>query len=114
MNVAIVHDYLNQMGGAERVVESFHRLWPEAPIFTTIADRDAMPASLRDADIRVSWMQRLPAWRRHFRAFLPLYPFAVEGFDLRGYDLIISSSSAWAKAARPPAGTMKGSGHSMT
>jgi glycosyltransferase involved in cell wall biosynthesis len=106
MRVAIVHDYLNQTGGAERVVESFHRLWPDAPIFTTIADRDAMPASLRDADIRVSWMQRLPAWRRHFRAYLPLYPFAVESFDLRGYDVVVSSSSAWAKAARTPAGAV--------
>jgi glycosyltransferase involved in cell wall biosynthesis len=107
MRVAIVHDYLNQMGGAERVVESFHRLWPAAPIFTTIADRDAIPASLRDADIRVSWMQRLPGWRRHFRAFLPLYPFAIESFDLRGYDVVISSSSAWAKAAPAP----RGAGH---
>ncbi len=106
MRVAIVHDYLNQMGGAERVVESFHRLWPDAPIFTTIADRDILPASLRDADIRVTWMQRLPAWRRHFRAFLPLYPFAIESIDLRGYDLVISSSSAWAKAARAPTGAV--------
>lgn len=106
MRVAIVHDYLNQTGGAERVVESFHRLWPDAPIFTTIADRDAMPASLRDADIRVSWMQRLPAWRRHFRAYLPLYPFAIESFNLRGYDVVVSSSSAWAKAVRAPAGAV--------
>lgn len=106
MRVAIVHDYLNQTGGAERVVESFHRLWPDAPIFTTIADRDAMPASLRDADIRVSWMQRLPAWRRHFRAYLPLYPYAIESFDLRGYDVVVSSSSAWAKAVRTPTGTV--------
>jgi glycosyltransferase involved in cell wall biosynthesis len=103
MRVAIVHDYLNQTGGAERVVESFHRLWPAAPIFTTLADRDAMPASLRDADVRVSWMQRLPGWRRHFRAMLPLYPSAIAQFDLRGYDVIISSSSAWAKAVRTPA-----------
>jgi glycosyltransferase involved in cell wall biosynthesis len=103
MRVAIVHDYLNQTGGAERVVESFHRLWPDAPIFTTLADRDAMPVSLRDADIRVSWMQRLPAWRRHFRAYLPLYPLAIESFDLRGYDVVVSSSSAWAKAVRAPA-----------
>jgi len=104
MRVAIVHDYLNQAGGAERVVESFHRIWPEAPIFTTIADRDAMPASLRDADLRVSWMQHLPGWRRHFRAYLPLYPLAIEGMDLRGYDVVVSSSSAWAKAVRAPAG----------
>lgn len=106
MRVAIVHDYLNQTGGAERVVESFHRLWPDAPIFTSLADRDAMPRSLRDADIRVSWMQRVPGWRRHFRAYLPLYPFAIESFDLRGYDLIISSSSAWAKAVQAPAGAV--------
>ncbi len=102
MRVAIVHDYLNQMGGAERVVESFHRLWPDAPIFTTIADRSVMSAALRGADVRVSWMQRLPAWRRHFRAYLPLYPLAIESFDLRGYDVVVSSSSAWAKAARTP------------
>ena len=106
MRVALVHDYLNQMGGAERVVESFHRLWPEAPIFTTIADRDALPASLRDADIRVSWMQRLPGWKRHYRAFLPLYPLAIEAMDLRGYDVIVSSSSAWAKAVRTPVGAV--------
>ena len=104
MRVAIVHDYLNQAGGAERVVESFHRIWPDAPIFTTIADRDAMPASLRDADLRVSWMQHLPGWKRHFRAYLPLYPLAIEGMDLRGYDVVVSSSSAWAKAVRAPAG----------
>ena len=106
MRVAIVHDYLSQTGGAERVVESFHRLWPDAPIFTTIADREAMPASLRDADIRTSWMQRLPMWRRNFRALLPLYPFAIESLDLRGYEVIVSSSSAWAKAARAPAGAV--------
>jgi glycosyltransferase involved in cell wall biosynthesis len=106
MRIAIVHDYLNQMGGAERVVESFHRLWPEAPIFTTIADREAMPASLRDADIRASWMQRLPAWRRHFRAYLPLYPLAIETMNLRGFDVVVSSSSAWAKGARTPPGAV--------
>ncbi len=106
MRIAIVHDYLNQTGGAERVVESFHRLWPDAPIFTTIADRDAMPASLRDADIRVSWMQHLPAWKRHFRSYLPLYPFAIEQMDLRGYDVVVSSSSAWAKAVRVPEGAL--------
>jgi len=106
MRVAIVHDYLNQAGGAERVVESLHRLWPDAPIFTTIADRDAMPASLRDADIRVTWMQHLPAWKRHFRAYLPLYPLAIGGIDVRGYDVVVSSSSAWAKAVHTPAGAV--------
>ena len=61
---------------------------------------------LASADVRVSWMQRLPAWRRHFKAYLPVYPFAVRSFDLTGYDLVISSSSAWAKGVRIPKGTV--------
>ncbi len=106
MKVAIVHDYLNQAGGAERVVASLHRMFPDAPIFTTLFDPVAVGEPLASADVRVSWMQRLPAWRRHFRAYLPLYPLAVRGFDLRGYDVVITSSSAWAKGARVPAGTL--------
>jgi glycosyltransferase involved in cell wall biosynthesis len=51
-------------------------------------------------------MQRLPVWRRHFKVYLPLYPFAVRSFDLRGYDLVISSSSAWGKGARVPSGAV--------
>ena len=106
MKVAIVHDYLNQAGGAERVVAALHRLYPDAPIFTTLFDPEVVGAPLATADVRVSWMQRLPAWRRHFKAYLPLYPFAVRSFDLRGYDLVISSSSAWAKGVRVPAGAV--------
>lgn len=102
MRVAIVHDYLNQAGGAERVVAALHRMFPDAPIFTTIFDPEAVGEPLADADIRVSWMNRLPAWRRHFRAYLPLYPFAVRSFDLREFDVVISSSSAWAKGVRVP------------
>lgn len=106
MRVAIVHDYLNQAGGAERVVESFHRIWPDAPIFTTIADRDTMLPGLRDADVRTSWMQHLPAWRRHFRAYLPLYPLGISSLDVREYDVVVSSSSAWAKAAQARPGAV--------
>jgi glycosyltransferase involved in cell wall biosynthesis len=106
MRLAIVHDYLNQAGGAERVVESFHRIWPDAPIFTTIADRDAMPRSLRDADLRVTWMQRLPGWKRHFRSYLPLYPLGIASMDLSDYDVVVSSSSAWAKAVHTRPGTV--------
>ena len=106
MNVAIVHDYLNQAGGAERVVAVLHRMYPDAPIFTTLFDPDAVGEPLASADIRVSWMQRLPWWKQHFKKYLPLYPFAVRSFDLRGFDLIISSSSAWAKGIRVPAGAV--------
>jgi glycosyltransferase involved in cell wall biosynthesis len=102
MKVAIVHDYLNQAGGAERVVAVLHRMFPDAPIFTTIFDKRAVRLPLAKADVRVSWMQGLPKWKRHFRRYMPLYPFAVRSFDLRGYDVVITSSSAFAKGVRVP------------
>lgn len=102
--VAIVHDYLLQMGGAERVVAALHRAWPEAPIFTTAVDRASLLPELRDAELRTSWLQHAPAIRAHFRAYLPAYPAAIASLDLRGFDLVISSSSAWAKAVRVPRG----------
>jgi len=99
MKVAIVHDYLNQRGGAEKVVAVFHEMFPEAPIFTSIVDRSMLGSELANADIRPSWMQKLPGWKKHFRKYLLLYPKAIESFDLREYDLILSSSSAFAKGA---------------
>jgi glycosyltransferase involved in cell wall biosynthesis len=95
-----VHDYLNQSGGAERVLGALHRLFPDAPIFTTIVDRRVLWPDLRDADIRTSWMQRLPGVLRHFRRYLLCYPFAIESLELGEYDLVISSSSAFAKGVR--------------
>ena len=102
MKVAIVHDYLNQAGGAERVVAVLHRMFPKAPIFTTLFDPQEIGRPLADADVRVSWMRRLPNWRRNFRSFMPLYPLAVRSFDLSGYDVVITSSSAFAKGVRVP------------
>ena len=101
MRVALIHDYLNQYGGAERVLEALHDLFPEAPVYTSIYDPDAMPAACRTWDIRPSWMQHLPVWRRLFRAYVLLYPLAFESFDLSAYDLLISSSSAFAKGIIP-------------
>src|SRR5215211_7090010 len=103
MRVAIIHDYLNQYGGAERVLEALHALYPTAPVYTSIYDASAMPAEYRTWDIRTSWMQRLPGWRRHFQKYFLLYPSAFESFDLGDYDLIISSSSAYAKGVIPAA-----------
>ncbi|WP_454193072.1 glycosyltransferase [Paenibacillus sp. Marseille-Q7038] len=100
LKVAIVHDYLNQMGGAERVVAVFHKMFPEAPIYTTIVDRDKLLAELEDADIRTTWMQRIPGILSKFKLFFWLYPFAVRSMNVKGYDLILSSSSAYAKGAR--------------
>jgi len=97
MQVALVHDYLNQMGGAERVLLAFHDLFPQAPIYTSIYEPSRVDRRFRGIDIRTSRLQRLPFIKRHHQPFLPLYPFAFESFDLRAYDLVISDSSAFAK-----------------
>lgn len=105
MKVAIIHDYLNQLGGAERVVGVLHEMYPDAPIFTTILEDEKLWPALKGADIRTTWMQRLPGIRKHFKKYLPLYPSAIESIDLSDYDIVISSSSAFAKSAitRPDA-----------
>ena len=106
MRTALVHDYLNQAGGAERVVECLHEVFPEAPIFTSIYDRDKMPEIFRKMDIRTSFMQCLPLVMKHFKKYLPLFPFAFQSFDLSGYDLILSSSSAWGKGIKKEKGSL--------
>ncbi len=106
MRVALAHDYLIQAGGAERVVASLHRMFPEAPICTTIADRELTDAMFPGAEIRTSWMQRLPGLRRHFRKYVLLYPSAIESLDFSGFDLVISSSSAFAKGVVTRPGTV--------
>ncbi len=97
MKVAIVHDYLMQMGGAEKVVEVLHDMFPDAPVYTSAFDRQAMPAFYGDWDVHTSFLQRLPWKRKSHRAALLLYPAAFESFDLSGFDLVISSSSSFAK-----------------
>jgi glycosyltransferase involved in cell wall biosynthesis len=104
--VALVHDFLNQMGGAERVLLALHDLFPDAPIYTTIAAPERLVPRLRACDIRVSFMQRLPGVLDHHQTYLPLYPTAVERMDLRDYDLVLSDSSAFAKAARARPGAL--------
>jgi len=97
MKVAIVHDFLMQMGGAEKVVEAFHEMFPSAPIYTSAYDASAMPAHYRSWDIHTTFLQRLPLKRRTHRAALLLYPTAFESFDLSSYDLVLSSSAWFAK-----------------
>jgi glycosyltransferase involved in cell wall biosynthesis len=105
MRVALVHDYLNQMGGAEKVLLTLHELFPQAPIHTSIFDPRRVDRRFSSMDIRTSFMQRLPLVRRYHQPFLPLYPYAFERMDLRWYDLVISDSSAFAKGVvtRPDA-----------
>ena len=97
MKVALVHDYLNQMGGAERVVMALHEIFPEAPIYTSIYDPKRVDPAFGKMDIRTSFMQKFPGVTKHHQPYLPFYPFAMEQLDLRGYDLVFSSSSAFAK-----------------
>src|SRR3989339_672579 len=97
--VAIVHDYLNQYGGAERALEAMHEMYPSAPIYTTIYLPENLPRKFRKMDIRPSFMQELPFLREHFKKYLLLYPFAIRSFDLSSYDVVLSSSSAFAKGA---------------
>ena len=97
MKVALVHDYLNQMGGAERVVLALHELFPEAPLYTSIYDPQRVDAAFRTMDIHTTFMQKLPMVMKHHQPYLPMYPLAMESLDLRGYDLVLSSSSAFGK-----------------
>ncbi len=78
-------------------MEKLHELFPDAPIFTSIYDPPTMPPEYRKWDIRTSFMQRLPGVMRHHQAYLPFYPLAFESFDLTGYDVVLSNSSAWSK-----------------
>ena len=96
--VALVHDFLVGYGGAERVFEAIAELYPEAPIYTLLYDPARMRERFLGRDIRTSWLAKLPQFlRKRYRLFLPFFPVAVESFDLRDFDLVISSSSAWSK-----------------
>ena len=92
MKIAIVHEWLTTMGGADRVVQVIHDIFPSAPIFTLVYNQQTMPDAFRSMDIRPSFIQRLPFARSHHRAYLPLYPLAAEQFDLSSFDVVISSS----------------------
>lgn len=106
MRVAFVHDYLTQLGGAERVLLAMLPLFPRAPIYTSIYGRAVMGPSFDGLDIRTTWLQRVPGARRAFRALLPLYPSAFEAIDLREFDLVISSTTSFAKGVRVRSGAL--------
>jgi glycosyltransferase involved in cell wall biosynthesis len=106
MRIAIVHDFLNQFGGAERVVSALNEVYPEAPIYTSIYDESRLPAYFKTMDIRTSFMQKLPLISRWFKAYFMLYPLAFESFDLAEYDVILSSSSAYAKGIKKRPGQL--------
>lgn len=97
MKMALIHDWLPFMGGGERVLSSFLDLYPTAPIYTTICNREKLDEPLRSADIRVSSLQKGKKSIENHRKLFPFMPTAIESFDLNNYDVVLSSSSSVAK-----------------
>jgi glycosyltransferase involved in cell wall biosynthesis len=93
-----VHDFLLDIRGAERVFLELCEMWPSAEIYTAVYDEHATEGWFARRNVHSSFLQRLHPSARSFRALLPLYPAAIESFDLSGYELVVSSSSAWAHA----------------
>lgn len=97
MKVALVHDYLVQYGGAERVLEAFTEIFPKAPIFTMVYDKHLMNGAFKDRKIYTSFLQKIPFIGSHHRLFPLLMPMAIEQFDLSGFDVVLSDSNSYAK-----------------
>lgn len=97
MKIALAHDHLNQIGGAERVLIELHNLYPQAPVFTLLYDQRAVGDYFNKWDIRTSFLERLPGGTSWFKWYVWLMPTAVEQFDLSAYDVVITSASALIK-----------------
>jgi glycosyltransferase involved in cell wall biosynthesis len=99
MRVALIHYWLLNMRGGEKVLEALCRMLPEADVFTLFYDPERVSETIRSRCVTASFLNPL---RRHYRSLLPLMPMALENFDLRGYDLILSSESGPAKGVLAP------------
>ena len=105
--IALVHDWLNQMGGAENVLEELVTMFPGAPIYTSMYAPDVMPPAYRDWEIRTSFMQHLPGVATNHQSYLPLYPVAFSQTDLSGFDLVLSNKSGVCHGVRTANGQQK-------
>ncbi len=101
MRTAIIHYWLINMRGGERVLEALGRLLPDADLFTLFYDPEKVSETIRARRVTASFLNPL---RRHYRSLLPLMPMALESFDLRGYDLVLSQESGPAKGVLAPSG----------
>ncbi|MDT8305264.1 MAG: glycosyltransferase [Anaerolineae bacterium] len=106
MRVALVHDWLNQVGGAEDVLESLVSIFPDAPVYTSIYWRDRMPAYWQEWDIRTTFLDGFPRIYKRQQLYLPLFPLAFEQFDFSDYDLVISNKSGFAHGIITPPHTL--------
>ena len=99
LRVALVHDWLTGMRGGEKCLEVLCELFPHADLYTLVHRRGSVSKTIEARTVRESWIARLPGGRSHYRWYVPLYPLAVESFDLSGYDLVVSTSHCAAKGA---------------
>lgn len=98
MKVALAHDDFCQLGGAERLFAQIAKIYPEAPIYTSLVNWDKIPVSINPKRIRTSFIQKIPYAQKFYKALLPLYPLAFESFNFNEFDLIISSTTRFAKS----------------
>ncbi|OQY21667.1 MAG: glycosyl transferase, partial [Anaerolineaceae bacterium 4572_32.1] len=106
MKIALVHDWGNQVGGAENVLLALKELFPDAPVYMSMYEPAVMPEICRSWDIRTSFMNRLPLVKRHHQPFLPLYPLAFEQFDFSDFDLVLSNKSGFCHGIITPPETL--------
>jgi glycosyltransferase involved in cell wall biosynthesis len=99
LRVALIHHWLVRMRGGEKVLESLCSLFPQADIYTLVFDPKEIADSIKRHSITTSWIQKLPFATRHYSKYLPLFPLAIEQFDLSAYDLVLSSEAAVGKGA---------------
>lgn len=106
MRVALVHDYLVQYGGAERVLEVFSGIFPNAPIYTLVYDKKLFKNKFGKKKIYTSFLQSFPLSKSHHRSFPVLMPMAIESFDFSSYDIVLSDSNSYAKGIISNSGTL--------
>lgn len=106
LSVALIHDWLITLGGSDRVLLALHDVFPQAPVFVAVHALGRLPDSFRRLDVRGTWLQRFPGATRRHRWLVPLMPFAFAHLNLRGYEVIVSSSHACAKGVTIPRGAI--------
>jgi glycosyltransferase involved in cell wall biosynthesis len=104
MRVAIIHDWLTGMRGGEKCLEIFCELIPEATIFTLLHNKGSVSQTIEKMRIKTSFIQNLPFAANNYRNYLPFFPRAIESFNLKGFDFILSSSHCVAKGAKKSSG----------
>lgn len=98
MKIGLVYDWANQIGGAERILEDLHMIWPNAPLYTSVFDKNKAPWSAKFYKVKTSFLQKVPLAKKHYRFFAPLIPITFEQFNFDEFDVVISITSWPAKA----------------